>query len=150
MKLQISYYKFPDILLMQNGRQWSSGGNVAEDVVAFVDAERNPVAIEVSGAGSLLRQVLYGNEPSPKAERNKSLHGRPDEIELDRTGLPLMVNYDRQSDVLTIETGLPMPFRQAIADGLVALYDGEDDFGKFINGVRLENAAKLLKPYLSP
>ena len=43
---------------------------------------------------------------------------------------------------------MPTPFEHIIADGLVAFYDGEDEYGKFINAVRLENAAKLLKPYL--
>lgn len=64
--------------------------------------------------------------------------------------MPLTVSYDGKADALTLASGLPTPFQYAIADGLTAFYDGEDEYGKFINAVRLENAAKLLKPYLSP
>ena len=149
MQLQIAYYAAPDILLLQNGRNWNSGGNVVKDVIAYVDSERNPVAIEVSGAGSLLRHILFGDESSTAAESRKSFKSRPNEIDLDRVSLPLRIKYDRGIDVLTMECGLPTKFEQAIADGLTAYYDGEDEHGKFINSIRLENAAKLLKPYLT-
>lgn len=148
MKLQISYYHSPDLLLMQNGRPWTDGANIAENVVAFADAQRNPVAVEISGAASLLRPVLYGGEPSPKPEKPKRIHGRPDEVDLDRTSLPLIIRYDRKADILAMESGLPIPFRLIIADNLAVFYDGQDERGKFVNGIRLENAAKLLKPYL--
>ena len=76
--------------------------------------------------------------------------GRPDEDNIDRITLSLFVTYDRETDTLTLASGLPTPFDFAIADGLTAFYDGEDEYGKFINAVRLENAAKLLKPHLPP
>ncbi len=142
MKLQISCYKSSDILLMQNGHSWADGASIAEHIVAFADTGRNPVAIEVSGAASLLRPVLYeGWLPTPP-ESCASIHGRP--------ALRLIVKYDREADVLTMESGLPMPFEQTIADGLTVFYDGEDEYGKFVNGVKLEDAAGLLEPYLSP
>ena len=149
-KLQVSYYESLDILLLQNGCQWNTGGNVAEGVVAFADAQRNTVAIEVTGARSFLRQILFEEEPSKKRERHKSFDFRPNEADLDRVSLPLIVIYDRDTDTLTLDSGLPTPFEFAIADGLIAYYDGEDEHGKFINAVSLENAAKLLKPYLAP
>ena len=52
MKLLISYYPSDDILLMENGRQWKNGSNMAQDVVAYADVERKPVAIEISGLQS--------------------------------------------------------------------------------------------------
>ena len=146
MKLQISYYESDDILLMRNGHSWADGASVAECVVVYADAKHNPVAVEVSGAASLLRPVLYGGKPPMQPQSCE----RPDEATLDRDALRLIVRYDREDDVLALESGLPMPFEQAIADGLTALYDGEDEYGKFVNGVRLKNAAKLLKPYLFP
>ncbi len=150
MKLQISYYESDDILLMQNGYSWADGAGVAECVVAYADARHNPVAVEVSGAASLLRPVLYGGKLPMPPESCEGPDGRPDEATLDRDALRLIVRYDRDADVLALESGLPMPFEQAIADGLTAFYDGEDEYGKFVNGVRLENAARLLEPYLAP
>ena len=138
MELQISYYKSSDTLLMQNGHQWADGGNVVENVVAFADAKKNPVAIEVSGAASLLCPILYGGKLVAKMEGRNESHDRPDEVDLDRVVLPLIVRYDQDKDVLTIESGLPTPFNLTIADGLLAFYDGEDEYGKFINAVRLE------------
>ena len=150
MKLQISYYPSDDILLMENGEQWKGGANMAEDVVAYADIEHRPAAIEISGATKLLLQTLYTGQ-SKTAPQSLAVPGvRPDEDDIDRVTLPLTVSYDRETDTLTLESGLPTPFEQAIADGLVAFYDGEDECGKFINAVRLENAAKLLKPYLPP
>ena len=150
MKLQISYYPSDDILLMQNGRHWKSGANVAEDVVAYADVERKPVAIEISGAAKLLRSALYTGWAMTAPQSCASSDGRPDEDNIDRITLPLFVTYDKETDALSLESGLPMPFGITIADGLTAFYDGEDEYGKFINAVRLENAAKLLRPYLSP
>ena len=150
MKLQISYYPSDDILLMQNGRHWKSGANMAEDVVAYADVERKPVAIEISGAAKLLRPALHTGRAMPAPQSCASSGGRPDEDNIDRITLPLFVTYDMETDALTLDSGLPTPFEHIIADGLTAFYDGEDEGGKFINAVRLENAAKLLKPYLSP
>ena len=150
MKLQISYYPTDDILLMENGKQWKDGANMAEDVVAYADVEHRPVAIEISGAAKLLRPALYIGQLKTAPQSRAASGGRPDEDDIDRVTLPLTVSYDRETDTLTLESGLPTPFDIAIGDGLVAFYDGEDECGKFINAVRLENAAKLLKPYLSP
>ena len=150
MKLQISYYPSDDILLMENGKQWKDGANVAEAVVAYADAEYKPAAIEISGAIKLLRPALYTRQLKTAPQSRAASGGRPDEDDIDRVTLPLTVSYDRETDTLTLESGLPAPFDIAIADGLTAFYDGEDECGKFINAVRLENAAKLLKPYLSP
>ena len=151
MKLQISYYPSDDILLLDNGGQWRDGGNVAEHVVAFADAAKRPVAIEISGARKLLCQTLFEEKKSTGQQDSAvPAAGRPGENEIDRVCWPLTVNYDRKADTLTLASGLPTPFDFAMADGLTAFYDGEDEYGKFINAVRLENAAKLLKPYLSP
>ena len=146
MKLKISYCQSLDILLLENGLSWIDGANVAENVVAFADARRNPVAVEISGAASLLRPVLYTDGLPP--ESHDEIRGRPDEVDLDQAARRLIIRYDRKADTLSMESGLPMPFQQPVADGLVVFYDGEDAYGKFVNGVRLENAAKLLKPYL--
>ena len=150
MKLQILYYPSDDILLMENGKQWKVGANMAEDVVAYADAEHKPAAIEISGAAKLLRPTLYVGQVKTAPQSCVASGGRPDEDDIDRVTLPLTVNYDRKADTLTLESSLPTPFKHIIADGLTAFYDGEDEYGKFINAVRLENAGKLLKPYLSP
>ena len=148
--LKISYYPTDDILLMENGKQWRDGSSMAEDVVAYADTEHNPVAIEISGASRLLRPALYTVQAKVAPQSCATSDGRPDEYDIDRVTLPLAVSYDRETDTLTLGSGLPTPFNIAIADGLTAFYDGEDEYGKFINAVRLENAAKLLKPHLSP
>ena len=150
MKLQISYYPSDDILLMQNGNLWKDGGNIAENVIVYADAESRPAAIEVSGAAKLLRPILNAGRLKAQPRNAGVCGGRPDEDDIDRVTLPLTVSYDGETDTLTLESGLPTPFDIAIADGLTAFYDGEDEYGKSINAVRLENAAKLLKPYLSP
>ena len=150
MKLQISYYPSDDILLLNNGSPWAWGADVAKDIIVYADAELNPVAIEVSGPSSLLRPVLYEGRPGVSAPNCEDLRGRPPEIDLDRMQLRAIVKYDQTTDTLNLECGLPALFQGTIADGLTAFYDGEDEYGKFINAVRLENAAKLLKPYLSP
>ncbi len=150
MKLRISYYPSDDILLLNNGSPWAWGADVAKDVIVYADSELNPVAIEVSGPGSLLRPVLYEGRPGVSASSCEKLRDRPAEIDLDRMQLQPIVKYDRTADALTLECGLPTRFQCTIADGLTVFYDGEDEYGKFINAVRLENAAKLLKPYLTP
>ena len=150
MKLKISYYPTDDILLMENGKQWRDGASMAEDVVAYADTEHNPVAIEISGATKLLRPALDDRQAKTSPQSRATFGVRPDEYDIDRITLPLAVSYDVETDTLTLGSGLPAPFQCAIADGLTAFYDGEDEYGKFINAVRLENAAKLLKPYLSP
>ena len=151
MNLKISYYPSDDILLLENGGQLKDGGNVVENVVAYADAENRPAAIEISGARKLLCQALYAEKESaaPQHSPTPATGGRPDESEIDRVCWPLTVNYDRKADTLTLASGLPAPFQCTIADGLTAFYDGEDEYGKFINAVRLESAAELLKPYLS-
>lgn len=150
MKLQISYYPSDDILLMQNGCSWAWGGDVASGVIVYSDAGHNPVAIEVSGAAKLLRPLLKAGQPKAAPRECGASESRPDEDALDRVCLPLTISYDEEVDAMTLECGLPTPFGIAIADGLTAFYDGEDEYGKYINAVRLENAAKLLKPHLAP
>ncbi len=150
MNLKVSYYPSDDILLLENGGQWKDGGNVVENVVAYADAENRPAAIEISGARKLLCQALYAEKENaaPQNFATPATGERPDESEIDRVCWPLTVNYDRKADTLTLESGLPTTYGIVIADGLTAFYDGEDEYGKFINAVRLENAANLAKQYL--
>ncbi len=150
MKLQISYYPSDDILLLENGQPWKHGANLAEDVVTYADSEHRPAAIEISGAKKVLEPLLRVGEKGTMSRFAPALHHRPDEDEIDRVFLPLTVSYDRETDILMLECGLPKTHDFIIADGLVVYYDGEDEFGKFVNGVRLEQAAKLLAPYLTP
>lgn len=150
MKLQISYYPSDDILLMQNGNQWKSGANMAEDVVAYADTEHKPAAIEISGATKLLRPALYTGQVKTAPQSCAASDARPDEDDIDRVTLPLTISYDGETDTLTLGSGLPTTYGIIIADGLTAFYDGEDEYGKFINGVSLDNAAKLLLPHLRP
>jgi uncharacterized protein YuzE len=150
MKLQISYYPSDDILLLENDKQWKYCVNMAEDVVTYADTEHKPAAIEISGAKRVLEPLLCIGQIEAAQKVGVTSGHRPDEDEVDRVSLPLTVVYDRDTDTLTLDSGLPTTFEFAIADGLVAYFDGEDESGKFINGVRLENAAKLLKPYLAP
>ena len=150
MKLQISYYPSDDILLLENDKQWKYCVNMAEDVVTYADTEHKPAAIEISGAKRVLEPLLCIGQIEAAQKVGVTSSHRPDEDEVDRVSLPLTVVYDRDTDTLTLDSGLPTTFEFAIADGLVAYFDGEDESGKFINGVRLENAAKLLKPYLAP
>ena len=150
MKLQVSYYPSDDILLLENGKQWKHGANMAQDVVTYADTEHQPAAIEIAGAKKVLKPMLCPGQSEASTQPSAVSGQRPDEGEIDRVTLPLTVNYDRDTDTLTLESGLPTTFDIGIADGLVALYDGEDELGKFINGIRLENAAKRLRPFLLP
>lgn len=150
MNLKVSYYPTDDMLLLENGKQWRDGSSIAENVVVYSDSESKPAAIEVSGAAKLLRPILNAGELRVMPRNCGSSVDRPDEDDLDRVNLALTVSYDREVDILTLECGLPTPFDIAIADGLTVFYDGEDEYGKFINAVKLQNAAKLLKPYLAP
>ena len=150
MKLQVSYYPSDDILLLENGNQWKFGANIAEDVVAYADTEHKPAAIEISGAKKVLEHLLRVGQTKTAPIVDATPRHRPDEDEIDRVTLPLTVNYDSETDTLTLGSGLPTTFDITIADGLIAYFDGADEHGKFINAVRLENAAKLLKPYLAP
>ena len=150
MELQVSYYESDDILLLQNGHLWTDGSNVAENVIAYADCERNIVAVEVSGAADKVRKAFLDGKSNTRKDRVKHALNRPDETELERAAITLSVFYDPVNDSLTLASGLPTPFEQTIADGLVALYDGEDEFGKFVNGIRLERASVVLNPYLSP
>ena len=150
MKLRVSYYLSDDILLLENGKKWVSGANMAEDVVTYADSEHDLAAIEISGAKKVLEPMLSIGQIEAVPKASRQWDHRPDEDDIDRVALPLAVSYDNETDTLTMESGLPKTFDIAIADGLTAYYDGEDEDGKFINAVRLENAAKLLKPYLTP
>ena len=150
MKLKISYFPSDDILLMDNGCPRAWGTDVAKNVIVYTDNEHKPAAIEISGATKLLCPVLYAKRVKSAPRDCTVSSDRPDEDDIDRFTLPLTVSYDGETDTLTLESGLPTPFEQVIADGLIAFYDGEDQYGKFINAVRLENAASVLKPYLAP
>ena len=150
MKLQISYYALDDILLLENGSQWKQGANMAEDVVAYADSNQQLAAIEISGARRVLQSLLSPHKVKISGKSTTPLDHRPDEDEIDRVELPLVVRYDTEADTLILDSGLPKTYKQEIAEGLVAYYDGEDEYGKYINAVRLENAGKLLKPYLAP
>jgi hypothetical protein len=150
MKLQISYYPSDDILLLENGKRWKHGSNVAEDVVAYADSGHNPAAIEISGATRVLEPLLRSGEIKTVQQLNSAASGaRLGEDGIDRVSLPLKVNYERETDTLTLECGLPITSVITIAEGLSAFYDGAGEYGKLINSIRLENAAKLLKPYLT-
>ena len=70
MELQISYYKSDDILLLQNGRLWDGGCNVAQNVVVYADDDQNIVAVEVSGAAGLVRQAIYDNNLTAGMEKH--------------------------------------------------------------------------------
>ena len=153
MRLRISYYALDDILLLENGSQWKQGANMAEDVVAYADSDRQPAAVELSGARKVLETILFPSKARFPGKPAAPSGHRPDEDEIDRVELPLTIDYDAETDTLILDSGLPKTYKLEIADGLIAYYDGEDEYGKFINAVSLENAANtspLLRPYLSP
>jgi uncharacterized protein YuzE len=150
MKLQISYYPSDDILLLENDKPWKYCADMAESVLTYADTEKNPAAIEISGAKRVLEPLLRIGQIEAERKVGATSGHRLDEGEVDRSSLPLTVIYDKDTDTLTLASGLPTTFDFAIADGLIAYFDGEDELGKFVNGIKLENAAKLLKPYLAP
>ena len=136
--------------MLENDKQWKYCADMAEDVVTYADTEQKPAAIEISGAKKVLKPLLCIDQIEAAQKVGATSGHRPDEDGIDRGSLPLTVIYDRDTDTLILDSGLPTTFEFAIADGLIAYFDGEDEFGKFINGIKLENAAKLLKPYLTP
>lgn len=91
MKLQISYYPSDDLLLMHNGKKWKSGANIAEHVVFYTDLERNPTAIEISGARKVLDTLLRMDYDKGVKKDGATSKCRPNEYDVDRVTLPLTV-----------------------------------------------------------
>ncbi len=150
MALSAKYDEKTDYLMLSNGRLWDAGTAVAGGLIVFDDDERNIAYVELEGKGALLRALLYDGLPALSTEKSNLPSDRPSEVDLDRHGLPLIVQYDPDSDVLKLENGLPTPYAQIVDSGLTVFFDGEDEHGRFYNGVMLENAAAFLRPHLCP
>ena len=58
----------------------------------------------------------------------------------------LWIQYDKDSDILTLWTGTPASNATVVARNLQVFFDDED----VAHIVTLEGAAKLLRPYLFP
>ena len=58
----------------------------------------------------------------------------------------LRIEYDKDTDILTLWNGAPASNGSTIARGLMVFSDDKDD----ANIITLENAAELLRPYLFP
>ena len=58
----------------------------------------------------------------------------------------LLIGYDPESDTLSLWNGTPANYRETVAQHLTAETTAEG----IVTGITLENAAKLLLPYLAP
>ena len=58
----------------------------------------------------------------------------------------LQIEYDRETDILTLWNGVPASNGSSVAHDLMVFFDEDDD----PQIVTLENAAALLRPYLFP
>ena len=58
----------------------------------------------------------------------------------------LLIGYDPESDTLSLWNGTPANYGETVAEHLTAESNAEG----MVTGITLENAAKLLLPYLFP
>ena len=58
----------------------------------------------------------------------------------------LLIGYDPESDTLSLWNGTPANYGETVAQNLTA----ETTAQGIVTGITLENAAKLLLPYLTP
>ena len=58
----------------------------------------------------------------------------------------LLIGYDPESDTLSLWNGMPANYGETVAQHLTAESNAEG----MVTGITLENAAKLLLPYLFP
>ena len=58
----------------------------------------------------------------------------------------LLIGYDPESDTLSLWNGTPANYGETVAQNLTA----ETTAQGIVTGITLENAAKLLLPYLAP
>ena len=58
----------------------------------------------------------------------------------------LLIGYDPESDTLSLWNGTPANYGETVAQNLTAETTAEG----IVTGITLENAAKLLLPYLAP
>ena len=58
----------------------------------------------------------------------------------------LLIGYDAESDTLSLWNGTPANYGETVAQNLTA----ETTAKGIVTGITLENAAKLLLPYLAP
>ena len=140
MKLIIQYYGDVDFLTLWNGRQTGDGEDVAAGLTAFYDnLDAAVVSFTIQGAVKDLTPVLY---------RKESAVGQPVRRKVGQKGyledVPLLIDYLPVSDTLRLWNGRRVARTQAVADTLVAEFDGEDE----VVGFTMERAASQLKPFL--
>ena len=69
------------------------------------------------------------------------------DVILEETDDPkLLIGYDPESDTLSLWNGTPANYGETVAENLTAETTAEG----IVTGITLENAAKLLLPYLAP
>ena len=69
------------------------------------------------------------------------------DVILEETDDPkLLIGYDPESDTLSFWNGTPANYGETVAQNLTAETTAEG----IVTGITLENAAKLLLPYLAP
>ena len=141
MKLKVRYNEEVDILTVDTGIKAATSSSVDFGLIAGYSSEEgyDIVGIELMSAGRLIAPFCALNSTDSLglqkvASKIKSLE----------------TNYDRESDILTINTSRDIEFSYDVGDGLIAYMGYENNAYKDaydVVGIELRNASKLLFPW---
>ena len=139
MKLIIQYFSDVDFLTLWNGRLTDGGEDVSAALTAFFDdSDDSVVSFTIQGAVHYLAPILFG-QPGDGGIVNRKVEqkGYLEDV-------PLLIEYNTDSDTLRLWNGRPASREQVVADTLTAELDAE---GVAV-GFTLERAAAQLRPFL--
>ena len=141
MKLQIDYDDRTDTLSLWNGIPASEGYDVAENMIADVQADGSAVGITLERARKLLKPYLssglYSFDPNQSGSMlNDSALGVT-------ASYDLKIDYKPVSDVLNLGNDEEVSKSQPVGDYMVANFNRDGD----VVGITIESASELLLPY---
>ena len=140
MKLNINYFEDVDFLTLWNERLTDGGEDVSACLTAFFDdSDDSVVSFTIQGAARNLAPVLYGEESFGKGRVRRKV-GQLGYLE----DVPLLIDYWPDSDTLRLWNGREVASTRAVADTLLAEFDGEGE----VVGLTLEQAAVQLRTFL--
>ena len=139
MELIIQYSGDVDFLTLWNGRLTDGGEDVSAALTAFFDgSDDSVVSFTIQGAVHYLAPILFGPQgDGGVVNRKVEQKGYMEDV-------PLLIEYDTDSDTLHLWNGRPASKEQEVADTLIA----ELDRGGEAVGFTLERAAAQLEPFL--
>ncbi len=115
-------------------------GTVSAGLTAFFDdSDDSVVSFAIQGSARNPAPVLYGKESAGKGRVRRKV-GQLGYLE----DVPLLIDYAPDTDTLRLWNGREVAKTQAVADSLVAEFDGEGE----VIGLTLEQAAGQLRPFL--